>query len=171
VIANANEATAVYYSMLMRLSRIKRLTPDIEPATEDELALLRLEDVRSGDPVRRKEALRGLMRKVLTAAALHLGEEEALELWHEVAQRKPGKKGSRRPLRDEQLLWLYDELCKRMPKKAVPGWIGAFLSANDGFRGKYGPSAPAIDRHVRRLVQQREGMSQCRVPPILPLAI
>jgi hypothetical protein len=64
-------------------------------------------------------AAANLIRQTFAAALFHLGEAEACRLWA-VAAKKPrgGRKGSRKPDKDEVLLRFYDEmirLCGRNP--------------------------------------------------------
>jgi hypothetical protein len=144
------------------ISSDSRLRLDYGPVTENEIQVLKQRNVfaASDKPLdeieQRREAARGLIRKAFSAAVFHLGAKEALEVWSETAKkRRAGKKGPRQPNRDAFLLWMYDELLRQEPglEGRAPRIIATYLDR--GYQGKYGASAVAIAKQVRRLIAKR----------------
>ncbi len=140
-----------------------RLTIERRAVTEEEMQVLRNYHLLSSfsgklESVEQlRDAARGLVRKTFAAAVFHLGEKEALRVWAQVAKkRRAGKKGSRRPERDEILLSVYDTLLAMDLEDAsrLLGSIGK--RAHHANPGQFGQSADAIGRQLRRLIKKRK---------------
>jgi hypothetical protein len=92
-------------------------------------------------------------------AVRQLGEAEARRYWAEVAKRKGGKpKGTTNPTIDAAILTHYDDWVRHHPDKQslrnAASLVGSYLA--DIFPGKYGPSADAITKRLRRLLRLRK---------------
>jgi hypothetical protein len=86
---------------------------------------------------------------------VHVGKAEARKLFADAAKRKRGNQSGSRSLdRDRLLLGEYDAL-RRMPEPAFSlNQIAEIIHKKHG--GAAGNSAPAIERHLRRLLKARE---------------
>ena len=89
----------------------------------------------------------------------HLGTHEARRFFVHFTEnlrlRLPKARGTSDPMRDAQLLDLYDlEFRSESRKASLPRRLAEKLDMSD--RGKYGNSAPAIEKHLRRLLRERE---------------
>lgn len=96
-------------------------------------------------------------------AKLRVGEDEARQLFVRATKRGHGKHGTRRkglsPTRDADLLWYHDEAARGLQTEREQSTIPRLLAAAvyDEGRGKrYGASAGAIERHLRKLLAARK---------------
>ena len=99
------------------------------------------------------------MVRLFQFAVAVFGEAEARRIWAQFAKKPRGApKGSRDPEKDRRLLAFYDtgiSACESKTARARwPGRIGKWLAATEPT--KYGNSAEAVTKHVRRLVLERD---------------
>jgi hypothetical protein len=108
------------------------------------------------------EFLRGLFKD----AKLRVGEDEARRLFVRATKRRRGEHGrqqvGRSPTRDADLLYAYDEAIRHAQtdreRRATPRHLAGRLAAESGPR--YGNSAQAIERHLRRLLADRKRQAE-----------
>jgi Arc/MetJ-type ribon-helix-helix transcriptional regulator len=85
-----------------------------------------------------------------------LGESEARRFFDPFSTRRRAKtRGARNPAQDAKILTMYDNAAEGAADKAtVPAQLAKRL--HEAEHGKYGNSAGAIEKHIRRLLKQRE---------------
>lgn len=88
----------------------------------------------------------------------HLGTHEARRFFvlftKNLRLRLPKTRGASDPMRDAQLLDLYHVQVREDPNDAsLPRQLAETLNTSEP--GKYGNSAPAIEKHLRRLLSER----------------
>jgi hypothetical protein len=115
-------------------------------------------DESPDDSVLRKESVRAVVRKVFNTAVKHLGTEEALMHWEEIARTERSarrghgaRRGPRTPNNDLLLMKLYLVELKSDPGRApsLPRMLAEMLHRN--VPGEFGVSPSAIAKRVRRL--------------------
>jgi len=109
----------------------------------------------------RRKAVADIRLAFQTAVAA-LGEREARRHWQAAAKKAVGKPpGSTRPIRDAELLRLYDT--QRGPEKGRIVRFARFIATPE-FLGVFGPNAGAIEVRLRRLLKQRAAEDAARDP-------
>ncbi len=116
------------------------------------VSLLDSEETKTGS----KADVEALATALFSAAVRVLGEDEARAVWKAASTKPKGPKGSRHPRHDRLLLRAYDAAVRDAggSEGAAPARVAAVLHLR--LPGIYGNSAAAIERHVRRLVKERE---------------
>jgi hypothetical protein len=144
----------------------RRLPPitSLPPHATDEFGLPRTsflsEACESGEE--REDQLRAVRRqafKFYRAACGVLGEEETKKLFEGFWKRREGRRrGSTNPEKDRALLEEYNDRLAltrcAAERERLFREIGEL--ARDRFPGVFGNSAPAIEKHLRRLVDSQE---------------
>ena len=125
---------------------------------EDEFGLPSLALSLIAPPAERQavaSAIRTTAERLFAAAVRHIGERDARELWADVYSRKPGPKGNHDSGGDLLLINMFDYVLSlgTVPKPQIPRHL-AERFAKPG--GRFGISASAIQKRVRRLVNQRD---------------
>jgi hypothetical protein len=108
---------------------------------------------------KRRSDTKHAMLRLFRFAIACFGEADARQMWTAVAKSPRGApKGSRDPQKDQFLLALYDKgTGEGSSRKALGRWprrVGLLLDAAEP--GRYGASPAAIEKHVRRLVRERD---------------
>jgi hypothetical protein len=112
--------------------------------------------IRDREIKRIQAETREMISACFRQAVRQVGEVETRRIWHEIAKRPGGKsRGTTDKTRDDSLLSHYDEWVHHHPERqrGAPALIGKHLATS--YPGRYGPSAPAITRHLRRLLSRR----------------
>jgi hypothetical protein len=116
---------------------------------------------RAAESERVRTEVDQMLSNCFREAVARVGEEEARKSLHRATKRKGVKPlGSTDKARDERLLSFYSELVVVSPNKrsrsAAARLVGERLARVSP--GKYGPSASAITRQLRRLLKRRQVM-------------
>jgi hypothetical protein len=93
----------------------------------------------------------------------HLGVDATQRLFQGFCRPRPrGRRGVSNPENDARLLEIYDlQIERENNKKSAPRLIAEHLDRNEP--GKYGASAEAIEKHIRRLVGEQTRKEADRV--------
>lgn len=122
---------------------------------------------------KRLRIVRRFALRAYRAVCLHLGEDGARRLFNSLASpdpvRRGRKRGSRDKRRDDELIARYDaaasELTSEVDLKSLPMRLAIVLydeSRKSDAPRKFGNSAQAIDKHIRRLLVQRRRLENLK---------
>jgi hypothetical protein len=130
------------------------------------ISLVAMATESPGQKELRCRGARRLAFKVFEAVARQLGEDETRRLFKAIATRDPVRRGRKRgstdPLRDDELMSRYDvaasEAADEAERSSLPGRLAVMLydeSLKSDAADRFGNSAQAIEKHLRRLLDRR----------------